>query len=70
MKLTPAQERELSRYSELGSHRLGGWSYPANPRVAAALARMGLLERLEQTELVRGERRITWSEYRKPQPKV
>jgi hypothetical protein len=66
-KLTPAQARELARYTETGDrYRMGGWSLPGNPHVAAALARMGLLERMEQTEQVRGEPRATWFEYRKP----
>lgn len=65
-KLTNAQHLELSRYSDNGSNRLGGWSPPGNHHVAAALARMGLLEQLEQSENVRGEGRSSWKEYRKP----
>lgn len=57
---------ELARYSERGSSRPGGWELPGSARAAAALYRMGLLERFEQTEQVRGERRATWFEYRKP----
>jgi hypothetical protein len=64
--LTDKQADELARYSANGSLRPGGWELPGNRRVAAALWKMGLLERFENTEQVRGERRAVWFEYRKP----
>jgi len=64
-KLTPLQEKELSRYPVRSHLRMGGWMLAGNRHAAAALYRMGLLERFENTEQVRGERRATWFEYRR-----
>lgn len=68
--MTPAQLKELRIYRDGGSLRMGGWRSPGNGRVAAALARMGYLERLDQSENVRGEGRAYWSEYRPVEAKL
>ena len=67
MKLTVAQREELEHHAHKPSpsmFRSSEWRTPLKPAVAAALWRAGLLDRHQQSEHVRGEKRTYWYEYK------
>lgn len=66
-KLTEAQREELLRHSENPSpsaFRSSEWREALRPVVAAKLWVRGLLDRHQQSEHFRGERRTYWYEYK------
>lgn len=64
MRLTEKQREELLQH-EMPTIGRQNWKRAQNGRVAAALARMGLLERVDFSERgLHDERRLYWWEYR------